>query len=190
MSFHADYAVDEKTGELTLERDLNGCLKQPVYLDGRTKQSFKDECDINKLLVRAQKSGTLSHLQKYEKRYGDFADYDFMENTLKMTEGRQIFDALPSELRREFNQSPAAFFEFVNDPENKDLIAKKLPALAEPGRQNIDVSGKTSPDPEQAPEVVENKQKSDPPRGEQGAEGAEGSGATENPSGKSGENAA
>jgi len=127
------------------EHDEDGRLVQPIYEDGRTKQSFKDETDINKILHRAQKTGTLSHLDKYEGVYGDYADYDFLENQLKMTHGREVFDALPSELRREFNNSPAAFFTYVNDPANARDLRKKLPALAQPGRQNIDVSGKSPP---------------------------------------------
>jgi len=133
--------------------DKNGRLIQPgPYKDGLTKQSFKDETDINKILSRAQKAGTLSHLQKYEGTYGDFAEFDFLEAQIQMTKGREVFDALPSELRSEFNQSPADFFAYVNDPANVDDLRKKLPGLAMPGRQNIDVSGKTAPDEAPLPE--------------------------------------
>ncbi len=113
---------------------------QPKYNDGRTKQSFKDETDINKLLKRAQKTGTISHLNKNEARYGDFSGFDFFEAQLKLNAGAQIFDELPSELRNEFEQSPAKFFDFVNDPANKDRLEKLLPALAEPGKQNIPIN--------------------------------------------------
>ena len=42
------------------------------YSDGRTKQAFKDSCDINKMLKKAQTVGSLSHLLKYpEAVYGD-----------------------------------------------------------------------------------------------------------------------
>ncbi len=105
------------------------------YLDGRTKQSFKDETDIVKIMARADRLGTISHLQKFEGTYSDFSDYDFHEQTNKLTQGREIFDALPAELRKEFGQSPAAFFAYVNDPANKDDLAKKLPDLAQPGKQ-------------------------------------------------------
>jgi len=114
--------------------------KQPTYTDGRTKQSFKDETDINKILQRAQKTGTISHINQFEAHYGDFADFDFFEATMQLTKGREIFDALPSEIRNEFSQSPAQFFDYVNDPANKDDLLKKLPGLAAPGRQNIDVT--------------------------------------------------
>ncbi len=96
-----------------------GTQQPKSYDDGRVKQSFKDETDINKILKRAQKTGTISHLNQYEGRYADFADFDFFESQLMLTKGREIFDALPSEIRNEFGQSQGAFFEYVNDPKIK-----------------------------------------------------------------------
>jgi len=114
--------------------------EQPTYLDGRVKQSFKDETDINKILKRAQKTGTISHLNKFEGSYADYADFDFFNAQLMLTKGREIFDALPSEIRSEFNQSQAQFFDYVNDPKNSERLGELLPGLAAPGRQNIDLS--------------------------------------------------
>ncbi len=115
--------------------------KQPVYKDGRTKNAFKDETDINKILKRAEKVGTISHLNQYRGQYADFSNFDFFEATLMLTKGREIFDALPAEIRSEFSQSQAAFFNYVNDPANVERLDELLPALAEPGRQNINVVG-------------------------------------------------
>jgi len=105
------------------------------YKDGRTKQAFKDETDINKLIQRAEKTGTISHLNKHEARYGDFANFDFFEAQVQLAAGGEIFADLPAEIRSEFNQSPAQFFNYVNDPANKDRLEKLLPDLAAPGRQ-------------------------------------------------------
>lgn len=130
-------------------------IVKPDYKDGMTKQAFKDETDINKLLSRAQKQGTLSHLAQHEHRYGDFSDFDFFDAQVKLTAGREIFDALPSELRSEFHNSPAEFFEFVNDPDNRDQLEQKLPLLAAPGRQMLDVSGKTPPSDKAEPPLAD-----------------------------------
>ena len=111
--------------------------KEKVYDDGRTKQAFKDETDINKLLARAQKAGTLSHLQKHGAFYGDFANFDFEEAQFALARARSIFEELPSELRREFHHNPGEFFKFVNDPANADDLPRVLPGLAAPGRQVV-----------------------------------------------------
>ncbi len=125
-------------------------LIQPTYTDGRTKQSFKDETDINKILERAQSTGTISHLNRHEGRYGDFADFDFQQAQFMLAQGREVFDDLPSEIRNEFNQSPAQFFDYVNDPANKDDLIKKLPGLAAPGRQNIQPNQNLTADQQKA----------------------------------------
>ncbi len=127
--------------------------KQPTYKDGRTKQAFKNETDINQILKRAQKSGTISHLNKHEARYGDFAGFDFFEAQLQLAKGATIFADLPVELRREFNQNPGEFFDYVNDPDHKDRLKKLLPALAEPGRQNISLRPPTADTPAETPET-------------------------------------
>ncbi len=112
-----------------------------TYEDGRTKQCFKDDCDIDKIMQRFEQTGTISHLEKFQGVYADFSDFDFQEQQNKLARGGEIFDALPAELRREFGQSAEAFFRYVNDPANAKDLRKKLPALAKPGRQ----LNKTSP---------------------------------------------
>ncbi len=115
---------------------LNGPLKQvKKYDDGRTKQSFRDECDINLIMQRAAQGGTITHLEKHSATYGDFSDFDFFEQTQMLTKGREIFDDLDAEIRREFGQNPAAFFAYVNDPVNAAKPNFGLPGLAKPGTQ-------------------------------------------------------
>lgn len=116
------------------------------YDDGRTKQAFKDAADINKLLAKAQREGTISHLAKYEAVYGDFSDIgDLLTAHERLGRAQAIFDELPGELRREFNNSPQAFFEFVNAPDNADKLQRVLPALARPGRQAVQPVRRTAP---------------------------------------------
>ncbi len=119
-------------------------VKPREYKDGRTKQCFKDECDINKIMTRFEVTGTISHLAKWEGVYADFSDFDFHRQTEQLTRGREIFDDLPAEVRKEFGQSPAAFFQYVNDPANAADLRKKLPALAKPGQQLPRVASPTA----------------------------------------------
>ena len=110
--------------------------KKLVEQEIRTKQAFKDASDINKILARAQKGDTISHLAKYGAVYGDFTDVDdLLTAHEKLARGTEIFNDLPSEVRREFGQDPAEFFRFVNDPANADRLADVLPDLAKPGTQ-------------------------------------------------------
>ena len=120
----------------------------PVYeRPGRTKQSFKDSTDINKMLAKAQKAGTLSHLQKHGAYYGDFANAptDLFEAKAMLDRGGEIFAELPSEIRNEFKNDQIEYWKFVNDPANKDRLAEVLPQIAKPGAFFPDVSPQTPP---------------------------------------------
>ncbi len=100
---------------------------------GRTKQAFKKSCDINAILKKAQKTGTVSHLAKHGGEYGDFTGFDFLEAQTRLAKAAEIFDELPSEMRKEFDNQPAKFFEFANDPQNVGKLAELLPEIAKPG---------------------------------------------------------
>ena len=107
----------------------------------RAKQAFKDQCDINRILDKAKKTGVLSHVNKYEQHYGDFADFDFEEAQIKLANAKSIFYDLEANVGAEFGNKPEAFFAYVNDPANAGDLANKLPALVEPGLQLPDVVG-------------------------------------------------
>ncbi len=124
----------------------HGHARVPEYESpGRTKQAFKDETDINRILARFNREGAISHLNKFQGMYGDFESFDFLQAQLQIRKAGEIFEALPAELRREFQQSPSLFFEFVNDPANKDRLPQIFPDLAKPGNYALDMSPKTPP---------------------------------------------
>lgn len=103
--------------------------------DNLTKQAFKEDCDINKMLARHAKAGTLHTIQRDAGQYADFSNLNFEETALRLAAGRTLFEELPSEIQREFDWSPTKFFSFANDPENDGRLAELLPGLAAPGNQ-------------------------------------------------------
>ena len=93
--------------------------KQPEeYTDGRTKQSFKDETDVNQIIAKHTRMGTLSHLEQFGGQYGEMADFDFQDAQNQIAKANSMFEQLPSAVRNQFSNSPEQFFEYVNDPEN------------------------------------------------------------------------
>lgn len=147
-------------------------IHAPVYDDGRTKQSFKDECCINRILQRAQVAGGLSHLERHEAEYGDFTEWDdLLSAHAHLQRGQEIFSELPSSIRAEFGQDAGRFFAFVNDPANAPHLAEFLPELAEPGRQfpDVDNSRPVTPDPPADPRAARPQEEAEPagePKGE------------------------
>jgi len=91
----------------------------------RTKQSFAEESEINRIVARYQKTGIVDHVAKYGGMYGDMPDQDdFHEAMNLVTEAQTMFNDLPSNVRSRFTNDPAEFLEFVSDPENRDEMIK------------------------------------------------------------------
>ncbi len=110
-------------------------LITPCGGKSRTKQSFSDECNINNIISRYQISGTVSHLAKHEANYGFATSADLHEAMNIVSTAESMFAELPSEVRREFGNSPMRFLDFVQDEENVGKLGDLLPALAAPGDQ-------------------------------------------------------
>lgn len=85
---------------------------------GRTKQSFKDECDINKIMARFVRTGVLDFVSKYSPQYGDVTGADFAEAMNIVAQSRSMFAALPASIRSRFDNSPEKFLSFMEDPAN------------------------------------------------------------------------
>lgn len=109
--------------------------KHPKYGPSKTKQAAKGETDIPTILARHVKAETLDHLTRYQGEYGQFANIDLMQARQIVDRGDEIFQRVPAEIRREFDNNPQRFFAYVNDPANADKLDKLLPGLARPGNQ-------------------------------------------------------
>jgi len=88
-------------------------------------QSAKDECDINKLMLRYQRTGLINHVNRYEGSYGDFtgSPSDYQSALNQVMAARAMFDSLPSGIRSRFGNNPAAFIDFVSDDANRAEMA-------------------------------------------------------------------
>jgi len=105
----------------------------------RTKQSFRDECDINTLMRRYERSGVLPN-GVGNARYGDFSAVgDFMEAQNLILRSQAQFRALPSRVRDRFRNDAGEFLRFVNDKRNYDE-AKALGLLKEEPKAVVDVA--------------------------------------------------
>lgn len=98
-----------------------------------TQQQFKDEADINYIVSMYDSSGVMPTFhgdgQPAQPVFGDFASLpdNAQEMYNRMIEAKSNFDNLPLEVRKQFNYDPAAFLEFVDNPENLDqLVAMGL----------------------------------------------------------------
>lgn len=89
--------------------------------DGMTQQSFKEQCDVNNILKKFERTGMLDHASRFQGSYGDFVGaqeyHEYMNNVVS---AQQMFDQMPAAWRKRFGNDPAQFLEFMDDPENVD----------------------------------------------------------------------
>lgn len=106
-----------------------------------TKQCFKDECDINTILKKHQKTGVIEHLNRYHGDYSDVCSVeDYQMSLNQVIEAGELFASLPSKVRARFANDPATFLQFVGDPSNmQELIEMGLatPKVPEQGEGPI-----------------------------------------------------
>lgn len=106
--------------------------------EGRTKQSFKDECDINVIMSRYQKTGILDFTAKHQAQYGDCTGLEFQAGLDIISNAKRMFADLPSSVRRRFDNDPGEFLDFINDASNREeaqrmgLLKESIPPTTPP----------------------------------------------------------
>lgn len=88
-----------------------------------TKQSFRDECDINTIMSRYQTSGDMPAINQQAPQYLDATGFDYA-NAMSFVAGAQtLFQELPSGVRSRFANDPAQFLDFCSRQENRPEMA-------------------------------------------------------------------
>lgn len=133
-SFYRPHKRVPYTGELV--NHATGEVTKPPSL---TKQSFKDECDINNIIKQYKVTGMITHMSANASRgvYADLPDEsDFQTAIAVVAEANSAFNTLPSKIRDRFGNDPAKFLAFCQDPANakemQDLGLAKAPAAQDP----------------------------------------------------------
>lgn len=87
----------------------------------RTKQSFRDECDVNNIMYKFGAARILGHYGQFKGEYGDFLDVqDYQTSMNQIIQAQDMFMSLPSKLRARFENDPSQFLAFVSNPDNRD----------------------------------------------------------------------
>lgn len=111
---------------------------------GRTKQSFKDQTDINLIMGRYLKGGVVDHLATHGGKYGDVSPLSFHEAMEIVAKSQEMFLDLPSELRKRFSNEPALFLDFVQKVDSEGNLVN----LDEMRRLGL---ARPAPEPEATP---------------------------------------
>lgn len=110
------------------------------------QQQFRDECDLNLIVQRSD----VDYFERHKERaasgqYLDLAGLpDFTEAMNIVTEANAAFMDLPAPVRKEFDNDPAKFLEFVDTASRADMekfgLVPPLPPQASPSNANPEPS--------------------------------------------------
>lgn len=86
------------------------------------QQHFKDECDINLIMSRYQRTGILTENPgSLRPLFGDFSNVsDFQSAQNAILDVNDSFMSLPSSIRARFNNDPGYLLDFLSDEVNRD----------------------------------------------------------------------
>jgi len=118
----------------------------------RVEQSHKDIVEINNIVKRhgidlLQK---VAAMQTFE--YDDNPNNDFQEVMNAVIKASNSFEAIPSAIRKQFDNNPAKFMDFIYNPDNAEKmvemgLAKPPPPKTEPIEVRITNSESTVDSP-------------------------------------------
>lgn len=92
--------------------------------ESMTRQEFKDDTDVNYIVEKYLKTGVSVQMSK-DPIYGDFSEViDYKDAMNLAIKAQEQFAGLPAKLRKQLDNDPEKFLEFVNDSENLDEMIK------------------------------------------------------------------
>jgi len=119
------YRPHDRVLALTTVRDVKtGKIVTPP---SRTKQSHKDECDINNIIKQFKVTGMFNHVRNNAAQgvYTDLPEPVEFQEALNIVMGAEnAFAMLPAKIRDEFGNDPQRFLAFTADPRNADRMAE------------------------------------------------------------------
>lgn len=102
-------------------------ITEPVRYSnvGRTKQSMREECDINMIVAKARRGQAITHVRENAPTFMDVSEVSDYKGALDMIRNADRFFAhLPSKVRAEFGNDPAQFLDLVDTVEGRARLER------------------------------------------------------------------
>lgn len=96
-------------------------LQTKITGPSKVQQNLKDRTDINLIMQKYQKTGLIDHVKDPNKAdYGDFSEVQDYQSALnQVMEAQEAFMTLSAKVRKRFDNDPAQFISFMEDPSNE-----------------------------------------------------------------------
>jgi phage internal scaffolding protein len=127
LNFYMTYSAKSEEKHMFTAQKKHHRRVQIDFKDdkGLTEQSHKKSCDMHHIMKNAERTGVIEHLNAYPAGYGDMpSSTDFHEHMNAVVAAQEMFESVPSEIRKKFGNDPAEFLEFMEDNKNYEAIEK------------------------------------------------------------------
>nr|QJB20248.1 MAG: internal scaffolding protein [Microvirus sp.] len=108
---------------MSKSQDMNDKRRFQIFFNDdecMTQQHFRDECDVNTIMLKYGASRLLEHYGQFQGNYGDFTEVqDYQTSLNEVIKAEEMFMSLPSQLRSRFENDPSQFLSFVSDEANR-----------------------------------------------------------------------
>lgn len=90
-----------------------------------TEQQFAEESQIISKIRKYDSQGFFDSVNRNPAQFNDFTQVrDLADAIDQIEQARDAFQTIPSDIRKQFNNSPTEFFEFASNEDNYDDLVK------------------------------------------------------------------
>lgn len=111
-------------------------VQSDVSGPSRTKQSFAEGANINRIIAKYHDTGHMPMVNSREPKWGDFSQAtDYFTALNRVADARDLFDELPARIRSAFRNDPGELIQALEDPNRLDeLVELGLVEVTEDGK--------------------------------------------------------
>ncbi len=141
----------------TLKTRKGKKITQEFKLQSKTDQSQAHMCNINNIIAQYTKTGLMPEFKQKVAHYIDNTKFDSFEQAFNtVVEANELFQNLPSEVRKAMDNDPTKLEAFLCDNSNLELLNKH--GLIEQKNNDKTILKSSNKDQKQeAPSKTENK---------------------------------
>lgn len=89
------------------------------------QQQYAKQCDVNEIMRKYEKDGTITHIAKNPGRYQQLGEpTDLLDAQMRVIRAEEAFMSLPASLRAKCDHQPANFLRMLEDGSNDEELIK------------------------------------------------------------------
>lgn len=118
----------------------NGTIRvQTIFEDvSMADDTLANESDVNYIMQKYKKTGSITHYNKKVASYGDFTMPRDLQSAFEAVDNaKKAFSQLPAVVREKFKNNPVVLEQWLNDPKNLNE-AVELGLINKPASNNDD----------------------------------------------------